>query len=153
MNTKRAALGVVILVIIIVAILVARDLLRPKTVISPTSTPTIEQTSSKFNGLTIPLGATTADLKNVAGGQSTGIAFFEKTNGTYTYTVAAELPAPSSGSYQAYLTDGKTNILMGTLTVGKGGYIVNYSSTKDLSNYKTVFVNLGTKRILEGSFQ
>ena len=153
MKTRNVALGFVFLIIIIAAVLIIKDIYKPKLVVSPSVTPTIEHVPGKFNGLTVPQGAATANLSDISGGQGTGVVILEKTNGTFSYTVAANLPAPTTGVYQAYLTDGKTTLLMGTLTVGKGGYIVNYSSVKDLSGYKTVFVALGTTHILEGSFQ
>jgi hypothetical protein len=59
---------------------------------------------------------------------------------------------PSGQSYQGWLenSNGKT-VLLGTLKMAKGGWLLNYNSGA-YPGYNKVIVTAGQKHILEGSF-
>jgi hypothetical protein len=65
----------------------------------------------------------------------------------------ADLPTlPNGQFYQGWLgnSSGKT-VLLGTLKMAKGGWILNYNSSV-YPGYNKVIVTVGGKHILEGSF-
>jgi hypothetical protein len=104
-----------------------------------------EKIENKFRGLTIPQGTENIDLTNVSGGEGIGIATRNE--------IVADLPVlPKGEIYQGYLENpsGKT-VLLGTLKMAKGGWILNYDSSK-FPGYDKVIVAVGAKHILEGSF-
>lgn len=82
-------------------------------------------------------------------------------NGDFELTVLADLPDPESGKfYQAWLNTGDGQMLsLGKLTMAKGGWLVNYHSKTDQSEYNEVIVTLEStldntpeERVLSGSF-
>lgn len=110
-------------------------------------------------GITVPNSAISASLKDVSGGVQEGIAIYDKSNGQFVYTIIASLNEARPGYfYQGFLVRGKPGdnnfdmVSLGRLEIAKGGYIVNYTSSKDLLDHKDVWVVLGDKHILEGSF-
>jgi hypothetical protein len=89
-----------------------------------------------------------------------GLATLENQNGKFVYTVIANLEDPTPGYfYQAWIVNGKDNVSLGQLSVEKGGWITNFTSSKDLSDHKTIWItlerandNIPEMHILEGSF-
>jgi len=134
--------------------------------------PTFEQNfENKFN-VQIPEDVEKAELSDVSGGNGSGLATRKYLpaqageNGRFTHSVLADLPDPSAGYfYEGWLVRGKEGdsdyalILTGKFQLAKGGYLLEFSSQKDYSDYKEVVVTLETvndqkpeKHILEGSF-
>lgn len=137
--------------VVLVAVVVGFFLLFPSLKKAPPSlnlppaTPGIEeQIKQKFGGLDIPEDAEKAELKNVSGDEGIGIATRSE--------ILADLPDLGKGeSYQALLSDGSKTILLGNLRLAKGGYILEYDSSK-YPGFDQIVIMKGSKRILEGSF-
>jgi hypothetical protein len=136
----------IVIVIIIAGFLVIKGKVKTNKSPTPSATPSVqEKIENKFRGLTIPQGTENIDLTDVSGGEGIGIATRNE--------IVADLPVlPRGEIYQGYLenTSGKT-ILLGTLKMAKGGWILNYDSSK-FPGYNKVTVTVGAKHILEGSF-
>ena len=108
----------------------------------PTPTPSItEQIQNKFANINIPVDAERVELKDVSGGDSMGIA--TKTE------ILADLP--EGGKYQAWLEKDGKKVLLGNLVEKKGGWMLEYNSSK-FPGYNKVVIKEGTTSILEGSF-
>lgn len=122
------------------------SLKRDKTPVSlPLSTPSVEKRiEEKFNGLIIPEDVEKIELKNVSGGEGVGIATRSE--------ILADLPPLEKGeSYQAFLGNGSKTVLLGVMRQAKGGYIIEYNSSR-YPGYNQIIINKGSVRILEGSF-
>jgi hypothetical protein len=126
----------------------------------PTSVSLYQQQLQNNFGITVPDNAKKADLKDVSGANQMGLATLENQNGKFVYTVIANLEDPTPGYfYQAWIVNGKDNVSLGQLSVEKGGWITNFTSSKDLSDHKTIWItlerandNIPEMHILEGSF-
>ena len=139
---------ILIAFIIIVALVVAVLLIKNKkttTVLAPSASPSIQQQiQNKFNGLVIPKDQESIELKDVSGGSAIGIATRNE--------ILADLPdLPSGEFYQGWIENNGKTVLLGTLKIAKGGWILSYSSSA-YPGYNKVIVAVGTKHILEGSF-
>jgi hypothetical protein len=146
MRGRDIVTGLVVLVILIAGVLLIKNARDKKLAGVPIPTPSIEQKIGKtFNGLTIPNDAEKAELKDVTGGTSFGIV-------TRTEVLANLPELPKGQVYQVKLENpqGKT-ILLGSLRIAKGGYLLEYDSSK-YPGYDKVLVVLGSKTLLEGSF-
>jgi hypothetical protein len=152
-KTRDAIIGFIVLVVLISAAVLIKNARKPKVTL-PLATPTIEQrVSQKFGGLIIPSDVDKADLNAVSGSTGVGVATRKYANGKFELTVLADLPEPKAGTgYQAYLYKDSSPILLGTLRIAKGGYMLDFTSSKDYSDYKKVVVKLSGASILEGSF-
>lgn len=146
MKTRDIVTGLVVLVVIIAGVLLLRNARNKKLAGNPTPTPSITQKmNNTFPGLNIPQGSVKAELKDVTGGESYGVATETE--------IVANLPDLKAGQvYQAWLTNesGK-KLLLGNLKLAKGGFILEYNSSK-YQGYNKISITLGTKSILEGSF-
>src|SRR5260221_3050667 len=165
-NNKRrdtlVGLAVLILIVLVVIFLVRRhqDAITPFSSPVPTTVSVYQQQLKNNFGIVVPDTAIKADLKDVSGGNQVGLATLDKATGQNVYTVLANLEDPTPGYfYQAWLVNGNNTISLGQLSIEKGGWLVNYTSSKDLSDHKTVIVTLEKyndstpeKHILEGSF-
>lgn len=147
MNIKRVVLVFVILVIIIVGALLASQKIKNNriSISLPEATPTVEQRiEEKFKGLVIPDDAEKIELRNVSGEEGMGIATRNE--------ILADLPNLQKGeSYQVLLGNGTKTILLGSMRQAKGGYLLEYDSSK-YPGYNQIVVVRGAKHILEGSF-
>jgi len=146
MKGRNVLIAFIVIVVVIVGVLLIKNRAKIAQKVSPIATPSVQQQiKNKFNGLTIPQGEPSIDLKDVSGGSGMGIATRSE--------VLADLPDLAKGQiYQGYLenSSGKT-VLLGNLKSEKGGWILNYDSSM-YSGYNKVIVVVGTKHILEGSF-
>lgn len=136
MKTRDIVIGFVVLVALIVAVFWIRSTRNKKTVNLPSATPSISNQISKTFNFQVPADVEKTELKDVSGGNGSGIATRD--------TVLADLPDPAAGKYYQVFVDGK---LMGTMRVAKGGWIFDGSISG-----KKVEVKLGSTIILEGSF-
>ncbi len=169
-NIRDIVIGIIILVVVLGGIyLIRKQRNTPAPLPTPSPVSQFEQgLKDKFN-ITVPDNVEKADLKNVSGkpeniGEGLATRIFE--NQKFTFTALANLPDPVPGYfYQVWLVrgtpqDANYNILpLGAMRLAKGGYLLEYESTKDYSDYKNVVITLervlGTKpqeHILEGSF-
>lgn len=146
MKTRDIVIGFIFLVILIAGVLWISRVKNKKTTSLPLPTPSISQKiNNAFPGLNIPEGVERANLSDVSGGSSIGVATRTE--------IVANLPDLSGGQiYQGWLenSSGK-NVLLGTFRISKSGWILEYNSA-NFPGYNKVIVTLGTTHILEGSF-
>jgi len=149
MKTRDLVIGLIFLVGIVTAILIIRGKAKVNSLPVPTvpiETPSTQQRlQSKFQNLVIPTGGDQIDFTDVTGGSAMGIATKNE--------IIADLPTLTKGeNYQAYLADssGKT-VLLGNLTMEKGGWILDFDSSK-YPGFTKIIVAQGITHILEGSF-
>lgn len=161
MKTRDIVTGLIVLVVLIAGVLLIRNARNKSLTTVPSPTPSIEQkVTQKFGNLTIPANADKADLLDVSGGPGMGEAVRTFENGKFTLTILADLPAPTKGYfYQGWMSNGTGILSLGQLRIAKGGYLVDFTSTKDYSSYSKVIVtlektlnNTPETHILEGSF-
>jgi hypothetical protein len=136
---------VFIIVVIVIAVALYLKNRKAAQVLAPSVSPSIEeQIENKFKGITIPDDQEKIELKDVTGGVGMGIATRNE--------ILADLPTlPSGQFYQGWLEkDGKA-VLLGTLRIAKGGWILNYNSSI-YPGYNKIIVTQGNTHILEGSF-
>lgn len=166
MKTRDIVIGAIVLVVLISGVLIIKRA-KNRAALLPTPTPSIQERVQKtFNGLVIPTDRENTDLTAVGGAEGIGVASRKYSGGTYSITVMADLPEPKSGYfYQAWIVRGSTGdsdfsyISTGALRLAKGGYISDFTSSKDYSGYKKVVVtlekisdNTPESHVLEGSF-
>lgn len=143
---RRIITAFLVLVVIIAGVIYFSQKNKNKSSLTlPSPTPSItQQVTNKFNGFTIPSDAEKIELKNVSGGEGMGIATRNE--------VLADLPGiPAGKNYQVFLGNGVKTILLGSMRQAKGGYLLEYDSSK-YPGYNQIIVVVGTKHILEGSF-
>lgn len=143
-KARDVVIGLIVLVILITGALYIRNSRKAKTSSLPVSTPNISQVV-KNTFPNIPEGVERANLSDISGGNSIGVA--TKTE------IVANLPELGSGKfYQVLLSNssGKT-VVLGNMKISKSGYILEYSSNR-YPDYNKVVVVQGSTHILEGSF-
>jgi hypothetical protein len=105
-------------------------------------------------------------LSDVSGGNSSGIATRKFENETFSLTILADLPDTEQGGfYQGWLERGDEDsedyslIPAGKMKLAKGGWMLNFESSTDYSDYNQVIVSSESvsdnnleEPILEGSF-
>ena len=123
--------------------------------VEPLNIPSQEETQAlenKFN-LTIPDDVEKINLQAVENFEGVGIATRKFEDGTFTHIVVADLPEPESGSYEGSLVkDDNNKVQTGALRFAKGGYLLEFSSNINYSDYKKVEIRLNDKVVLTGSF-
>jgi hypothetical protein len=164
MDKKSIVLGLVILVAIAGGAILYRHSQTPKPL--PTPTPAITEKIENNFKYEIPQDVEKVELKDVSGGNGSGLATRNFEAGKFTHVVLADLPEPPASSfYEGWLVRGKAGdsnfalISTGKMKVAKGGYLLEFESNKDYSDYKQVVVTLEKVddrnpevHILEGSF-
>ena len=144
MKTRDIVIGFIFLVILIAGVLWIYRARNKKTVSLPLSTPNISQ---KVNNMfpNIPDGIERANLSDVTGGSSLGVATRTE--------VVANLPDLSNGQfYKVVLENSSGNTVnLGSMWLSKSGWILQYDSAK-YPGYNKVIVTQGPTHILEGSF-
>jgi hypothetical protein len=90
--------------------------------------------------VTLPEDADRANLRDVASTNSVGVATRRGEEGQTEYSVLASLPDPErSQHYEAYLVDDAgEQTFLGRLVQGKGGWMVDYRSMKEIEADKVV---------------
>lgn len=116
----------------------------------------IEDRASKFSkqfGITLSDNVKKAALEAVDGSASSGLATFDDAKGVQLVTVLANLPNPErKEKYTVRLISNDKPILLGMLTVAKGGWMIEKQVHVDQNIYRTVEVLKGTQIVLKGSF-
>lgn len=153
MGRKEVFVGLfVILVIlgIVFGVKKAKEVkVKPLNIPTPVTTQSLE---SKFN-LTVPSDVEKINLQVAFGFEGMGVATRKFANGVFSHIIIADLPEPALGSYQAWLIKDEANkISTGTLKLAKGGYLLEFTSNIDYSDYKKIEVKLGNKIVMTGSF-
>jgi hypothetical protein len=154
MTRKQVIIG--LFVILVIAGIVIGVTKAKKTPRVPTTLPTPsnqESIENKFN-VNLPDDVEKADLKKTGEIEGLGLATRKFQNGKFTFTVMADLPEPTFGTYQVWLEkDAATKIFLGNLTLAKGGYLLDFESETNYTDYKKILVSEGTNvSVLAGSF-
>ena len=163
MRTRDVVIGLVILAVVAGTIVWLR---RARTTPEPLPTPSIEEKIERTFNLKIPDDVERTDLRDVSGGTGSGIATRKYESGRFTHALLADLPETASGTfYEGWLVRGKEGdanfafISTGRIWVAKGGYLLEFTSSIDYSDYKGVVVTVEKvddkkpeTHILEGSF-
>lgn len=158
-NRRDIVIGLVILAILAAVVYWVR---RPRPSLQvPQSSPSVEEKIEEAFNLEIPEDVDKADLRDVSGGDSSGIATRKFEAGKFTHTVLADLPAPAPGTfYEGWLVKGTSFFSTGKMRIAKGGYLLEFKSSVDYSDYNKVVITLEKvddkkpeTHILEGSFQ
>lgn len=158
MKVRDVVIGLVVLIALIAGALYLKN--RKASPSSPAPTPNYQTVESKFPGLNVPANADRASLTDVTGGQGMGEAFRTFQNGKFSLTVIANLPTPKAGYfYQSWMVQGDSYLSLGKMAISKGGYISEFSSAKNYTNYAKIVVteekvlnSTPETRVLEGSF-
>jgi len=157
MNRKDIVIGVVILAVVAGIVYFVRKPSQAPIEIPQESVE--QQMENKFN-MDLPEDQEKAELKDVSEIGATGIASRKYENGKFEMTLLADLPDEESGKrYQAWLMKDDEKVSLGTFRIAKGGYVLEFTSSKDYSDYNQVAVSLESKvdmelemTVLEGSF-
>ena len=165
MNRRDIVIGFVIL-----AALAGFIFFRAKRETSPElivpQTLSVEDKLEEAFNLQLPEDVEKVELNDVSGGDGSGIATRKFENGRFTHTVLADLPDPAAGSfYEGWLVRGNPQdanfafISTGKMKLAKGGYLLEFQSATDFSEYNQVIVtkeivadSTPETHILEGSF-
>ena len=158
MNRRDIVIGLVVLVVLAAIIYLVR---RPQEQLELQTTPSVEEQLEESFNLQLPDDVEKLDLSDVSGGNSSGIATRKNESGVYTHTVLADLPDPQAGKfYEGWLVMGEKVVSTGKFMIAKGGYLLEYESSTDYSDYNMVVVTLEQKddktpevHILEGTFK
>lgn len=167
-KTIDVVTGIIVIAVVVTSGLIYKNLKSPKTL--PTTPPSVikEEMVEEFN-FDIPDDVETADLIDVTGGTGKGIATRKYENGTFTHAVLADLTdlnlETGSDFYEGWLVRGNVGdsnfsfISTGKMRIAKGGYLLEFSSSTDYSDYTGVVITLETifdktpeAHVLEGSF-
>lgn len=125
----------------------------------------VSELSSQL-GVSVPEDVERISLSDVSGGTGTGLATRKFDGGPFIHSVLAALPDLSSGTfYEGWLVRGEVGdedysvLSTGKLRQSKGGYLLEFSSSQDLSDHSQVVVTVESMddgepetHILEGSF-
>jgi hypothetical protein len=161
MKIRDVAIGLSVLVLLIAAALIIRRVKNAKIQSVPIPTPGFQQDlGEKFPGLTIPSNADKTSLTDVSGGTGAGETFRTYQDGKFALTIAADLPTPQAGYfYQGWIKKDSDYVSVGKLELAKGGYLLDFSSDTNYSDYNSVIVTsekVNDKNpethLLEGSF-
>lgn len=165
MNRRDIVIGLVILALL-VGVVYWRQTSKKEEEIKVPETLSVEDVLEEKFKLEIPEDVDKAELKDVSGGNASGLATRDFKDGQFSHTILADLPEPEAGKfYEGWLVKGEEGkegfeaISTGRMRVAKGGYLLEYKSSKDLKDYTKVVVTLETKadktpekHILEGNF-
>lgn len=127
---------------------------------------TEQNLEDKFK-IQIPDDADKSELKDVSGGNASGMVSTKFENNKLTGSVLADLPAPASGEYYEVWAEKGTSgssdysiTSLGRLTSAKGGYVLNISAGTDYKNNSDKILITSEKKadmtpetkVLEGDF-
>lgn len=157
-KTRDVVVGIIVIAVVITAGLLYKNLKSPKVLPSPTTSPLMNELVQGFN-YDIPDDVESTNLSDVSGGSAKAIATRKYESGVFTHAVLADLPDLESGFYEGWLVMGEKFISTGKLRIAKGGYLLEFNSNTDYSDYKKVVITKELKddklpetHILEGSF-
>ncbi|OGM69659.1 hypothetical protein A2975_00930 [Candidatus Woesebacteria bacterium RIFCSPLOWO2_01_FULL_44_14] len=149
MKRNDIVIGIIILAVLAGVIYFVR---RPKQKVEELPGPTTEEKIENSFNLEIPEDVDKAELKDMSGGNASGIVTRKFESGRFTLTVLADLPDLTSGVYSVKISNDKGAASVGQMRIAKGGYLLDYSSGVNYSSYNKVTISVGDKVVLEGSF-
>lgn len=153
MGKKEILVGLFVILVIVGIVFGVKKAKTSKVQPLVIPTPAVTQELENKFKLTIPDNVEKINLQAESGFEGVGVATRNFENGTFSQMIIADLPEPASGNYQAWLIkDDNTKISTGILKLAKGGYLLEFSSNNNYSDYKKVEVRLGDKVVLTGSF-
>ena len=164
MNRRDIVIGAGIL-LLLAGVIYWRQTTRPEETRVPETLSVEDQLEEQFK-FEIPEDVDKAELKDVAGVGATAIATRDYKNGKYTHTVLVDIADPEVGTfYQGWIVKGEEGsedfsmISTGKLRLAKGGWMIEYESSTDYSDYDKVLItqekvldNLPEDKLLEGAF-
>lgn len=163
MKRKDIVIGLIVLAALAGIIFWLR---KPDEELKVPQTSSVEEKMEGFFNVEIPEDIEKAQLKDVVGGDASGIATRNYENGIFVHVVLADLPHPEEGFfYEGWLVRGVAGdddfdfISTGKMRLAKGGYLLEFESSTDYSNYQGVVVTLEEtedenpeNHVLEGAF-
>lgn len=167
MNRRDIVLGSVVLLLLAAeALILRRPAGQAPLIPDSTSVPSVEEQIESSFKTDIPDDVEKLELKDVENVGGIAIATRNFEAGKFSAAVLADLSEPgNSRFYQAWITQGDPAdenanfILLGTMRVAKGGYVVEYQSNTDYSNYDGFLItleekndNTPEKHLMEGQF-
>jgi hypothetical protein len=166
MNRRDIVIGFVILALLAGFIYLRSQRAETPDELTVPQTLSVEDKFEEAFGVELPEDVERAELSDVTGGESSGIATRKFDNGRFTHTVLADLPDPTSGAfYEGWLVRGAEGddnfgfISTGRMRIAKGGYLLEFESATDYSEYSGVVITIEKvadttpeEHILEGSF-
>jgi hypothetical protein len=164
MDKRTIALGLIIFVAIAGAVILFKQTRTSQPL--PTITPSMTEKIENDFKYQIPEDVERVELKDVSGETGSGLATRKFEEGKFSHVVLADLPELSAGEfYEGWLVRGKTGdsnfsfFSTGKMKIAKGGFLLEFESEKDYSDYNQVVVTLEKTddsnpetHILEGSF-
>lgn len=164
MNRRDIVVGLFILTLLVGAIYLSqRD--KEEELEIPQSVSVEDRIEGVFD-VEIPEDVEKAELTDVEGGSAMAIATRKFEDQTFEYNILADLPdLPDDQFYQGWLAKGKKGdegyllISTGKLSLSKGGWMLNFSSATNYSDYNDALVtrehefdNNPETHVLEGFF-
>lgn len=152
MNKRDIVIGVVVLAVLAGFIYFWQKPGTDEELQVPQTLSVEDKIEDKFN-LEIPEDVEKAELKDATGGDASGIVTRKVQEGETQLMILADLEDPETGkSYKAQIIKDDETKDIGFLRIAKGGYLLEYQSGQDLTDYKKVEVKLDETTVLEGEF-
>jgi hypothetical protein len=140
---------------------------KPKDELKVPETPSVEERMEEFFNVEIPEDIEKTQLFEVIEGYGTGIATRNYENGVFTHVVLADLPHHEAPYfYEGWLVRGEEGdddfdyISTGKMRFAKGGFLLEFESGTDYSDYNGVVItseeiedDIPEEHVLEGTFQ
>lgn len=166
MNRRDIVIGLIIFALLGAFIYFRQKRIQDEEQLKLPQTLSVEDKIEEAFRLEIPEDVDKAELKDISGGNASGIATRKVEDERFTHTILADLPDPEEGSfYEGWLVRGEEGeddfsfISTGKMKVAKGGYLLEFDSGNDFSDYSKVVVTLEKvadinpeRHILEGEF-
>ncbi len=160
MNRRDIVIGLAVLAVLGAFVYFRQRRVDEEDQLKVPQTLSIEDRLEDAFNMEVPEDVEKAELKDVSGGDGSGLATRKYEAGRFTHTVLADLPEPAAGSfYEGWLVSDSDVISTGRLRVAKGGYLLEFTSTTDYSDYNEVVVTQEKKadqlpetHVLEGNF-
>ena len=115
---------------------------EPQDTQTPISQNTLEETQRQIEErfrTQVPEGVDRTELKR-EGVDGVALATREVTETGTNISILADLPDPQVGFYQAWIEKEDEMISLGRLDIAKGGFVVEFTSERDLSEYDKVMI-------------
>jgi hypothetical protein len=152
MNKRDIVIGVVVLTALAGLIYFWQNSGTDEDLQIPQTLSVEDKIEDKFN-LEIPEDVEKTELKDAVGGDASGIVTRKVQEDETQLMILADLPDPETGKiYNAMIIKDDETKDIGFLQIAKGGYLLEYQSGQDLSDYKKVEVKLDETTVLEGEF-
>lgn len=166
MNRRDIVVGIIVIAVLGGIIYFWRTRAPQEEITTPDTLSTTEEMLEERFGIDIPDELDRTELNSVEGHEGSAIATRNYQDGTFEHTVLADLPQPEGDRfYEGWLVRGEEGddnfdvISTGRMREAKGGWVLEYSSGEDLTDYGKVVITLEEvadsnpeQHVLEGSF-